>query len=50
MKEIEITVNEKNYHIEVKPWETLLEVLRERLYLTGTKEGCGLGECGACVP
>ena len=49
MKEIEITVNEQNYHINVKPWETLLEVLRERLYLTGTKEGCGLGECGACT-
>jgi len=49
MKEIEITVNEKNYHIKVNPWETLLEVLREKLYLTGTKEGCGLGECGACT-
>lgn len=46
---IEITVNGEKHQLEVKNKETLLEVLRERLYLTGTKEGCGTGECGACT-
>ncbi len=46
---IHLTVNGNNFDIEVKPWATLLEVLREELDLTGTKEGCGVGECGACT-
>ena len=49
MKQIKITVNGKTYELQVKPWETLLEVIRDELGLTGTKEGCGLGECGACT-
>jgi carbon-monoxide dehydrogenase small subunit len=49
MKQIQITVNGKTHELHVKPWETLLEVIRDDLGLTGTKEGCGLGECGACT-
>jgi carbon-monoxide dehydrogenase small subunit len=42
-------VNGTWYEVSVQPWESLLEVIRDRLGLTGTKEGCGLGECGACT-
>jgi len=49
MKQIKITVNGKTHELQVKPWATLLEVIRDDLGLTGTKEGCGLGECGACT-
>lgn len=49
MKEISFSVNGKSYEIPVLPWRTLLEVLREDLGLTGTKEGCSIGECGACT-
>ena len=49
MKEIRITVNGRPYELSVRPWATLLEVIRENLGLTGTKEGCGVGECGACT-
>lgn len=44
-----ITVNEKQYTVEAHPFKRLLDVLREDLGLTGTKEGCGEGECGACT-
>ena len=43
---IELTVNDEVRRAEVEPQATLLEVLRENLHLTGTKEGCGLGDCG----
>ncbi len=46
---IEITVNEQVYELEVATNELLLNVLRERLQLTGAKYGCGIGECGACT-
>lgn len=46
---IDIKVNGEQHMVEVKPNTTLLEFLRDSLRLTGTKEGCGLGECGACV-
>ena len=46
---LELSVNDEIYEIAVKPNDTLLEVLREKLGLVGTKEACGLGECGACT-
>jgi carbon-monoxide dehydrogenase small subunit len=46
---IGLTVNGALYELSVQPWETLLEIIRDKLGLTGTKEGCGLGECGACT-
>ena len=49
MKQVELTVNGTLYKLSVQPWETLVEVIRDNLGLTGTKEGCGLGECGVCT-
>lgn len=46
---IELTVNGDDYELAVEPQETLLEVLRNSLALTGAKEGCGTGECGTCT-
>lgn len=46
---VQCTVNGKVTIIEAYPIERLLDVLREQLRLTGTKEGCGEGECGACT-
>ncbi len=46
---ISFTLNGKPVEIEVIPWDTALAVLREQLGLKGTKEGCGIGECGACT-
>jgi carbon-monoxide dehydrogenase small subunit len=48
MVEITFSVNNQSKTLEVYPMERLLDVLREQLKLTGTKEGCGEGECGAC--
>lgn len=51
MKEVEISlrVNGMEYSLAVKPWRTLVEVLRETLGLMGTKKSCNEGECGACT-
>ncbi len=48
-RKLELNVNNEVWEIEVQPHRTLLEVLREDLSLTGAKEGCGLGACGACT-
>src|SRR5436190_23915568 len=45
---IDCQVNSEPQTLEAFPMERLLDVLREQLQLTGTKEGCGEGECGAC--
>jgi aerobic carbon-monoxide dehydrogenase small subunit len=46
---IEMTVNGNLREVDVSPYRRLLDVVREDLHLTGTKEGCGEGECGACT-
>src|SRR5438067_12502713 len=48
MVEITFSVNNESKTLKAYPMERLLDVLREQLRLTGTKEGCGEGECGAC--
>jgi carbon-monoxide dehydrogenase small subunit len=47
-RSIRFTVNGENRDVRVLPMKRLLDVLREDLHLTGTKEGCGEGECGSC--
>ena len=49
LHEITLTVNGTRESVSVPAGMTLLEFLREKLYLTGPKEGCGAGECGACT-
>src|SRR6201987_2010475 len=44
-----LTVNQKQYELDVDPATPLLWVLREKLQLTGTKFGCGMALCGACT-
>jgi xanthine dehydrogenase YagT iron-sulfur-binding subunit len=46
---ITLTINGTEKQIEVAPWTTLLDLLREQLDLTGTKKGCDHGQCGACT-
>ena len=46
---VRLTVNRRPVAIGVKPGTTLLRALRHHLHLTGTKEGCGSGDCGACT-
>ena len=48
-KTVSFVLNGESIEIEIEPHLTLLQVLREKLELTGTKEGCGMGECGACT-
>src|SRR5260370_886605 len=49
MASIRLTVNGKPYTVDVDPQTSLLSVLREQLDLTGSKYGCGEGQCGACT-
>jgi carbon-monoxide dehydrogenase small subunit len=51
MKKIKVScsVNGEKVSFQVEPYETLLETLRERLDLIGSKEACGMGACGACT-
>lgn len=42
-------LNGESVQVEIEPHLTLLQLLRDRVGLTGTKEGCGMGECGACT-
>src|SRR5690242_21652798 len=46
---VRISVNDKTHEVETYAMVRLLDILREDLRLTGTKEGCGEGECGACA-
>ena len=48
-REIQLRVNGQSFKIVVKPQDLLVDVLRDQLGLTGTKKGCGTGECGACT-
>lgn len=48
-KLITFTVNDKEYEVAVAPNRTLTQALRDDLNLLGTKEGCGVGDCGACT-
>jgi carbon-monoxide dehydrogenase small subunit len=45
---VQFQINGLNHELDVPPMKRLLDVLRQDLNLTGTKEGCGEGECGAC--
>ena len=49
MAKLDFTVNGERTELEVSDGARLVDVLREQLLLTGTKEGCGVGECGACT-
>lgn len=46
---VDFFVNGKAVNIEAEPDARLIDILRDKLFLTGTKEGCGEGECGACT-
>jgi xanthine dehydrogenase E subunit len=49
LRYITLNVNNKEYSLQIEPHLRLIDILRDHLKLTGTKEGCGEGECGACT-
>ena len=49
MNNISLIINKKLYSMDVEEDTRLIDLLRDQLFLTGTKEGCGEGECGACT-
>jgi xanthine dehydrogenase YagT iron-sulfur-binding subunit len=46
---VTLRVNNRDHVLELHPWTTLLDALRERMLLSGTKKGCDHGQCGACT-
>ncbi len=46
---IQLTINGKDHRVQVEPWTSILDLLREYLGFTGTKKGCDHGQCGACT-
>ncbi|MCJ8165046.1 (2Fe-2S)-binding protein [Pontibacter sp. E15-1] len=46
---VRITINGTQHQLELEPWISVLDMLREHLQLTGTKKGCDHGQCGACT-
>ena len=46
---IKFSLNGESIELEIEPHLNLLQLLRDKMELTGTKEGCGMGECGACT-
>ena len=47
--DLNFVVNQKKYHLSIEPTDSLLTILREKLELMGTKNGCNQGHCGACT-
>ncbi len=46
---LKLTINQAITSVDVEPWVTLLDLLREQFFFTGTKKGCDHGQCGACT-